>query len=478
MRFLPGKQNLRLLFGIFKESNGFAVTDYCYFCFLVMEDQFISSLRQLVEDPERKKFLLAVSGGMDSVAMTHLFHHFRLDFDMAHCNFHLREDESDRDMYFVMDLSLRYGCTLHIKEFYHHDFKSRKKKSVEMAARELRYEWFDTLSPHYDFIVTAHHANDNAETLLLHLARGTGLKGLTGIPPVNGKIIRPLLPFSSAMIGEYVSGRRLEYRNDRTNQSDEYHRNKIRHHVIPELEKVNPSFIRTVAKDIGVLTRQYLFYREYMDREKEKLIRRQGEKILIPLEGLRHSDHAELLLYEILSGYGFGSDTIARIMAGLRGAPGKQFFSASHLVVKDRESLILAPLREMKDAPVLFPDPGSMKEYGFEMQKITYTGSGSYETDTSVIYTDARKLKFPLTLRYWEKGDFFFPFGMNGKKKLSDFFNDRKIDRISKHSIPLLCCGDDIVWVVGYRADNRFRIEENKTKQFYKIKYYGISKPY
>ena len=438
-----------------------------------MKERFFSYLCRLVAEPEKAKFLLTVSGGKDSCALLHLFSSCGLHFDIAHCNFHLREKDSDEDMEFVMELALKYHSHILIKEFYHHDF-DQKGKSLEMIARELRYQWFEELSMPYDFIVTAHHANDNAETLLLNLTRGTGLKGMTGISPVNGKIIRPLLAFSSCEIADYLEEEKLEYRIDYTNLSEQYQRNKIRLSIIPKLEEINPNFIHTSERNVEVFNKQYDFYIQKINELKDLLIHQKKNKIHISIDDLFATGHVSLMLYEILSGYHFNSNTIELIVKSLDKHSGKRFYSSSHVLIKDRKELIVSPIKIIDKKFIIISDKKILEQYGFEVELMNDTTNIEYNQDKSVLYADAEKLTFPLVLRYWEDGDFFYPLGMKGKKKLSDFFNDEKIDILSKHTIPILCCKNDIVWLIGYRSDDRFKIDKDKTKQFYKIKYYGI----
>ena len=440
-----------------------------------MERLFIKYLNEMVQEPENAHFLLAVSGGIDSCALAHLFFQNHLSFDIAHCNFHLRGEESDLDSFLVNKLGKQYDVRVFVKEFDTLTLAKNSGESVEMMARDLRYEWFAEIGHDYDYIVTAHHANDNAETMLLNLARGTGLKGMSGIPPVNGKIIRPLLSFSSADILDYVTRHKIEYRDDKSNFSQQYHRNKIRHVVIPKLEEINPGFIRTASNNADVFKKQYDFYMNYMNRYKENLLIKNEENYDIPINDLIKETYYSLILYEILSDFNFNSVTVKLIAGNLDSISGKKYYSATHQLIKDREKLIITPVSEdLKNDSLIIPDPDTLQAYGFDVEILDYQYDLHFEDDPMILYADADKLTFPLKLRRWKEGDYFFPFGMKGRKKLSDYFTDRKIDLNTKHKIPLLCCNDEIVWVVGLRSDDRYRIEKNKTNKYYKIKYYGI----
>lgn len=439
-----------------------------------MEKQFWSHLQQLVPQPEEAKFLLAVSGGADSSVMAFLFAQHRLTFDIAHCNFHLREGDADKDMLFVKNMEKQYGKQVFIKEFFPADFERMKGHSTEMIARELRYHWFDEVVKGYDYLVTAHHADDNAETVLLNMARGTGLKGLTGIPVVNKKIIRPLLSFSSEEIRTFAKIHHIHYQEDYTNYTEQYSRNKIRLAVIPKLKEINPNLIHTFTHNTKILNQQYNFYKKHIDKIKTELLKQIDDTWRIDIDDLTALEDHELILYELLSPFGFNAESVENIAKTLHGISGKKFFSPSHLLIKDRTQLIISIHKETDNQAIEIIDIESLRTYGFEIEEIADFNEIRFPVSPDVLYVDAQQLSFPLTLRTWKSGDYFYPFGMRGKKKLSDFFNDLKIDIQTKQSIPLLCCSDDIVWIVGYRSDNRYRIENKPGHIYYKIKYHGI----
>ncbi len=436
-----------------------------------MEKKFLLEINRLAIHPEKAKFLLAVSGGKDSSVLTHLFAVSKLQFDIAHCNFHLREKASDEDMAFVMNLALKYNCSFWIKEFYHDDFEQIKGKSTEMIARELRYKWFEELAPKYGFIVTAHHANDNAETLLLNLTKGCGLKGLTAIPKINGKIIRPLLSFKSSDIEKYIEEHGLSYQIDATNLTTQYQRNRIRLEVIPELEKINPALISTIAQNIEIFNRQYRYYKTCIDNDKKRILQKRGKRFIIDINTLQENPYNDLLLYEILSDFGFNGAITNDVKHGLSGDSGKTFFSQNFVLLKDRTQLIIIERAKIKAKPAIIKNRKDAMKYGFQITLLQNFTPNLIEKDPNIIYVDHKKLEFPLTFRYWQEGDYFYPFGMKGKKKLSDLFSDLKLDIFTKRETPILCQGDNIVWVVGYRADNRYRVE---SENYYKIEYHGI----
>ena len=438
-----------------------------------MKESFYNNLKKLVGTPENCTFLLTVSGGGDSVVMTHLFHSCDLKFAIAHCNFHLRGNDSDEDMLFVQKLAANYGVKLFVKEFDTLNIQKNSGKSVEMVARELRYQWFEEVGQPFDCIVTAHHANDNAETLLLNLCRGTGLKGLTGIPARNGKYIRPLLSFSSDELRQYATRHKLAFRTDQTNFSEQYQRNKIRLSVLPKLAEINPDLIPTLTRNTDHLRQQYNFYQRQIASFEQEMVSTNGEETRISIRKLAENPDKELLLYEFLKKYNFNTTTAHNIAQRLDGNAGKVFFSDSHCLLKDRDYLIIKKKEaETDDTEIIVSSWEEFEKLGFSVENHEVNGSVPFERDPNILYVDAKKISFPLTLRHWREGDTFQPFGMHGTKKLSDLFKDAKSNRFDKQKTWLLCCKDQIVWVVGLRSDQHFCIDFD-TKQFFKIKYYG-----
>ena len=438
-----------------------------------MKESFYNNLKAIVGTPEHCTFLLAVSGGGDSVAMTHLFRACGLGFAIAHCNFHLRGDDSDEDMRFVQQLATDYGVQLFVKEFDTLSVQKNSGKSVEMVARDLRYQWFEEVGQPFDFIVTAHHANDNAETLLLNLCRGTGLKGLAGIPARNGKYIRPLLPFTADELRQYATRHHLAFRTDQTNFSEQYQRNKIRLSVLPKLTEINPELIRTFSQNTNRFRQQYDFYQRQIAAFEREMVTHEDGTVRISIPKLSENPDKELLLYEFLKKYNFTAAVIKTIGQRLDGEPGKLFFSDTHCLLKDRDFLIVKKKEEEKsEAELSISSWEELEKLGFSVEPHEVNGSVPFERDPNVLYVDAAKIAFPLTLRHWHEGDAFQPFGLYGTKKLSDLFKDAKSTRFDKQKTWILCCKDQIVWVVGLRSDQRFCLDFD-TKQFYKIKYHG-----
>lgn len=437
-----------------------------------LEERFIEHLKSLVPDAVHAHYLLTVSGGKDSTALAHLFHYHQLNFEIAHCNFHLRGEDSDIDEQFVRELASTMDKKLHVKQFHTLETQQGSGKSVEMVAREERYEWFETLCPEADYIVTAHHADDNAETLLLNLARGTGLKGLTGIPARNGRILRPLLPFTSEEILQYLSENHIPFRTDQTNFSTQYHRNKIRHEIMPVLRDINPEITSTLCHNMAVLNQQYHFYLSEIQRNLSEIVIKKDDKLYISCKKLLATNYAELLLYEALKEYNFTASQVKDIIKNLRGISGKIFLSSTHIVLKDREFLIVKNRGEEEFPHTLCRNLAELVALGFEIEEFSMEQPPQFPAPKHTIYIDADKMEFPVLVRAWEEGDTFVPFGMNGKQKVSDLFNNLKINRLKKKQIPILLIGDQIAWVVGIRADHRFRIT-TQTQHYYKISYHG-----
>lgn len=445
-----------------------------------MKEPFILSLKNLAPDYQTAHFLLAVSGGLDSSVMTHLFYDAQISFDIAHCNFHLRGDDSNLDMYFVqhqmMESFGRVGHTepkIHIREFDTFKEQLNSGSSIEMIARDLRYDWFRELAADYDYICTAHHANDNAETLFLNLVRGTGYKGLNAIPELNQVFIRPLLNFSSKEIKQYADKNQIPFRVDLSNHSDEFHRNKIRNRVIPILEEINPNLISTISRNIRLFNTQYGFYQQQMDQKCANLLIQRQNHFTIDIENLLKEDHAELILYELLAPFQFNFATVEQIFKHLSGESGKTFHSDQYTLIKDRSQLILFQNNESLTAtPIKIDTPNDFKKVGLEYQVIEYASSISFLKDPTIAYFDFETIKFPLLLRSWQEGDDFHPFGMKGRKKLSDFFTNLKLNLFQKQQVKILSeysNSEQILWVIGFRSDDRYKVNP-KTKKILVLK--------
>lgn len=410
----------------------------------------------------KQSILAAVSGGRDSVVLAELLHRGGYRFEIAHCNFHLRGVESDRDELFVRNLASHYGVACHVAQFDTDAYASEKKISIEMAARELRYEWFEQvrLERGLDLIAVAHHRDDAIETFFINLLRGAGLSGLCGMKAENGKVVRPLLHISREEIDKFVADENLEYVDDCTNASDLYLRNRIRHQLIPLLRELNPSFDSVMEQNLHNLGDANEIYQSTVTAILENIITHRSDGIdEIAIEHIEDISPQKTLLFELLKPYGFNSDSVDEILQGLHAESGRQYHSATHKLVKDRKTLQIVPLEAGDTPPVLtISEP-------FKRENLT-----TLKTERNCILCDAAKLKQPLTFRKWREGDRFQPFGMKGSRLVSDFFSDMKLSLIEKERQWLLCDADgNIVWVVGHRADGRFAVTD-ETEDVVQIK--------
>lgn len=429
--------------------------------------RFIQSLTRLVGEPNAHRYLLAVSGGADSIVMAYLCYQIGLNFEMVHCNFHLRGEDSNMDMRLVQAWASQRNIPLHIREFDTLALQEHSGMSVEMMARKLRYEWFDELGQSFDFIVTAHHANDAAETMLLNLSRGTGLKGLCAIPERNGKIIRPMLAFSATEIRSFADKQNIDFAIDSTNSDETIKRNKIRHSVIPLLTEINPNLINTLTHDCHVLRQQYAFYQRQMASKKSMLLTQKEDTVIVNYAALRNDPDKNIILFEILKDYGFTAAVADALCQDVQS--GKQFLSQEFVLLAHGDELLIKSVSQESGSAI---ECFTMEELEchFNVERVHSDGKVQFERDNKILYLPQRLLTWPVTIRYWQKGDFFYPFGGKGKKKLSDYFIDHKIDCFAKQQIPLFCIGKDIVWIVGHRSDNRYRITD-KDRDYYKITY-------
>lgn len=397
----------------------------------------------------RDKVLVALSGGADSVALLRVLLALGYTCEAAHCNFHLRGEESDRDERFVHQLCKKWNIALHVVHFDTKRYAAEHHVSIEMAAREMRYEWFEKLRQERDatVIAVAHHRDDSVETFLLNLIRGAGINGLKGIAACNGYIVRPLLEMSREDILSYLSDLQQDYVTDSTNLQDEYMRNKIRLNVLPLLRELNPSVSESIAETAGRLTDVASIYNKQMEAARERVL----EDGNIHIERLLKEVAPESLLFEILHPLGFNSMQIKDVFRSLFAQPGKRFAATACEVLRDRTHLFIRP-RQTEQFPQLV------------MERIEITPDFVIPREKQVACLDADKITMPLTVRKWRKGDRFSPFGMKGKKNVSDYLTDRKFSLFRKENQFVVCSGEDIVWLVGERSDNRFRItEETKT---------------
>jgi tRNA(Ile)-lysidine synthase len=419
------------------------------------------------------RILLAVSGGLDSVVLCELS--YRADFRLviAHCNFQLRGSESDRDEDFVRQLAQRYDREVLIQRFDTRAYAASRQLSIQVAARELRYGWFGQIVEGWKekaVIVTAHQLDDNIETMVMNFFRGTGLTGLRGMLPRQGRIVRPLLFAGREELSRFADEAQLTWVEDSSNESDNYTRNFFRHQILPLVERAYPSALDNLADNLGRFRETEILYREAIDRQKKDLMEQKGSEIHIPVLKLRKAVPLPTLIYELFSPYGFTPQQIG-VLTGLLDSPsGKYICSATHRLLKDRRWLILSPLHDAGSATILIEEGRTIVDFAqgtlqFEWLP-DFTGQPSAES--SVAWLDAGQVEFPLLLRPWRPGDYFYPLGMRKKKKLARFFIDHKLSLADKEKVWVLEMNKKIIWVVGKRIDDRFRLTDT-TKQVLRI---------
>lgn len=410
---------------------------------------------------ENKKLLLATSGGLDSMVMVQLFSQLPYNIALAHCNFQLRGVESFEDQKFVENYAEEHAIQLFATQFDTTAFAKDYKLSTQVAARDLRYNWFYELleEEQFDYVLTAHHANDNIETFLINLSRGTGLDGLVGIPSQNDKIIRPLLLFSRDEIESYAKETHLQWREDSSNASNKYLRNKIRHDLVPLFKELNPLFINTFQNTQKYLQEAQAMVEDAAIMVYQQVAEQKGDTIQFDLVQLKRLTNYKSYLYHWLKEFGFTAwDDIYDLVES---QSGKQVYSSDYRLIKDRDSLLLVPIQETVNYEVFYIEEG-VQDVKIPL-KLSLTEVKDLSTSTNTtIFVDKSKLIFPLVLKRWQVGDIFQPFGMNGKtKKLSKFFKDEKLSVFYKENIWILWSADTIVWVLGLRQDERFKIENN-----------------
>jgi tRNA(Ile)-lysidine synthase len=417
---------------------------------------------------KEKKLLIAISGGVDSVVLTHLFHQLNFDISLAHCNFNLRGTESDKDEFLVKELGEKLNLKTFTKSFETENFASENQLSTQVAARNLRYNWFQEISikHQFDFVLTAHQADDNLETFLINLTRGTGLEGLTGIPELNNNILRPLLVFSRDEIENFATKNNIDWREDKSNASNKYVRNKIRNQVVPILKEINPTLLDSFQKTSDYLKEsQQIIDASISDFKKKVLKETENSNLKIDISKIQEANNPKAYLYQLLKEFGF---TEWKDVTNLLTAQsGKEVHSRTHRLLKDRGFLIISKKEEIKSNNNFLISENTLEIRSPIHLKIAAVSKMEKE-NKSTIYLDKNSITFPLTLRKWKYGDFFYPKGMQGKKKISKFFKDEKFSLIDKENTWLLCSENNIIWVIGKRQDNRFFANE-KTKSILKI---------
>ncbi len=425
--------------------------------------------------------MLAVSGGMDSMAMVELFRASPYPFAIAHCNFQLRDGESEKDQTFVEQQAAALGVDCYTERFDTESYAQQHKLSIQMAARELRYDWLEEMRQRTgcDAIATGHHLDDAIETLLINMSRGTGVEGLKGIPRKNRNVIRPMLFTGRKEIADFVREHKLPYREDHSNQETKYLRNKIRHQILPVLKEINPELCGTIDEFFSRMQAAATFYHLKVDQAREACVQQSGKETHILLRPLLHLAHPDILLYEFLKDFGFTPAMCRDIFKKIRVQTGREFSSATHYLLKDREKLIIYPVDEHSGPVRAHEVDAGDKALQSGKQHFSFRAGHIEEiselpTDPHVLTADLDKLEFPLFLRPWQAGDKIVPLGMKGHKKVSDLLTEEKVPRHKKEDILVLVSENRIVWVAGIRPSEEFKITEN-TSSFYQVTIDSVS---
>ena len=432
-----------------------------------MFDAFQRHLSNQFDFLSGKRLLVACSGGIDSMVLADLLERSGHDISLAHCNYSLRGAESDGDRDFVRDYATRNGIPFFTTRFNTEAFANDSGLSIQVAARQLRYAWFSELlaENRLDYVLTAHHADDNLETFLINVGRGTGLDGLVGIPAKNDKIVRPLLIFSRREIEDYAVESHITWREDSSNSSDKYLRNRLRHGVVPVLKNTNPNFLDSFAR-----MQSHLKQSQSLAEDAAKLVYKQvafekGNRILFKIFELKRLENYRAYLYQWLKDFGFTAwDDIYDLVDAVSG---KKVLSSGFVLLKDREVLELFR-REHPDAEV-YEIEKETTQVNIPLKLSIRRVPDITDTAVNVIFADEEKLAWPLSVRKWREGDWFYPIGLGGKKKVSKFFKDEKLSLADKAEAWLLCSGENVVWIIGHRMDDRFKVTDT-TKNILQIK--------
>ena len=430
-----------------------------------MLEKFIRFFKERGLSLTKQKYLLAVSGGVDSVVLCQLSKEAGLNFAIAHCNFGLRGEESERDETFVCSLAEKHGAKIFIQHFDTSNYASEQKLSIQEAARKLRYGWFEEIrkAEGFDYTLLAHHANDNIETVLINFFRGSGLEGLTGMPEEKKEAhcLRPMLQIKRAEILAYANEHHLQWVEDSSNASNKYTRNFFRNELIPQVQKVFPHVEENLMNNIKRLQQTNTLYKELVQELKKKVIEVRGEEVHIPVRKLmKYKDTS--LIYEVIKDFGFGESYVDEVLKLADASSGKYIANESYRIIRHNAWFIIAPKETTAQTFVIERGDGSIRFDNQELLlKVLRIEKFTLDKSSNVAQLDANGLEFPLVLRKWRKGDYFYPLGMRKKKKLARFFIDLKLSQTAKERVWVLESHKQIVWILGYRIDDRFKITEH-----------------
>lgn len=431
-----------------------------------MLENFKSHIENNFSFLQNSNLLVACSGGLDSIVLSWLMHKLDYNIALAHCNFNLRDKESNEDEIFVAAFAKDLNIPFYVKSFDTKKVAKTNGGSIQMVARDLRYKWFNKLlaDNNYDYVLTGHHADDSLETFLINLSRGTGIDGLTGIPLQNNNVIRPLLKFPRAGILAFAKANKISWREDSSNTETKYLRNQIRQKLVPELKNLNSNFLNNFLNSQEKLRNSSLILDNTKKELQASLFVAEDNIIKISIERLQKLKPVESFLYLLFNEYGFKAWN--DILNLLQAKSGKEVSSSTYRLVKDREQLLLVPISDVeKEKYFITKDDKNVKTpLKLEVEVV----SAITDTHKDILYLDMEKLIFPLMLRKWCNGDYFYPLGMQGKKKLSKFFKDEKVSIIAKEEQWLIVNKDEIAWVIGRRADERYKVTPS-TKKILKI---------
>lgn len=438
-----------------------------------MIEEFLKYIEENKLSKPGERILLAVSGGVDSVVMLHLFSKTNYSIAIAHCNFNLRGAESDGDEAFVRKLAKKYHIPIFVKNCETQEYAKSQGISIEMAARDLRYDWFEEVCEKENFqkVAIGHNRNDDAETFFIKLLRSSGLSGLRGIPLQRDHYFRPIMFASRKEIRAYAKKNKLKFREDSTNATDDYLRNRVRHHFLPFFDKKFPGGTDALHQSMEKLKEEELLFRQMLEEKKETFLHREKGNITIEIAKIQKIKPLKIWIFYLLEEFGFNRSTTDQLVTALESKlTGRLFYSEKYTLLLDRKTLIIKESEENTPKEFFIQNQEGEMEHPLPLkwEIVKNDTKFSFEKNPDFAYFDAKKIDFPLKMRHWQEGDRFVPFGMHGSKLVSDYFIDEKISRFKKEKIWLLVSGEKILWIVGHRASNLYKVRK-QTQTIFRI---------